>query len=589
MAGHVPTLGDILRKSKVRRYSGVLFALLESVSRARQTGAACQRLFLLRKFDFLSRLYWPLLLILCVSFAWRPLGGGYDFFAHAAVGRWIWNHGQVPTHGLFLWSAPGFPWVAHSWLCQLFFYGLIQLGGAYAVIVFTVACVCLAWFLIWRMWAQRGDVTFVTPLIFGLAIWCSAPRFVPRQELLTALLLICVLAYLLAWNDARIGSETESWRSPPVLESSSFGIVAIFALWVNLHALVLLGLIFLVATAVCDAIQDRFDRRSRLLLVIAFLCVMATLLNPFGIGYWKAADVLKSGSQASFVDEWKPFWVEPRMHWKFAVGELVLALGGLFAWLRNPNRRWSQLLWLLLMSAAFVKSRRFLWLSAITFVIVMAANARSFDSLDWWTRWRNLTRQPQLLGIPRPIRFVAHAGAIGILVLLIARTLSTEARGGQALWPPRAISRHAPVRVAQIIKERRLPGRIFNDYENSSYLQWSLNGADAKGRVPARGLHPLYIDLLNAYPDAVMKSEKLPDYFDVLDANAQGIAMIEAKKINTIHLGEDHAHDHGVRNAKGKWSRPKNGLVDYLNRNRAWKKLLDNDEGILWTRRKPLK
>jgi hypothetical protein len=46
---------------------------------------------------------------------------------------------------------------------------------------------------------------------------------------------------------------------------------------------------------------------------------------------------------------------------------------------------------------------------------------------------------------------------------------------------------------------------MFNDYENSSYLQWRLNGplqsGPNQGRVLAQGQRPLYIDLLNAYPD----------------------------------------------------------------------------------------
>src|SRR6185312_10574405 len=48
--------------------------------------------------------------------------------------------------------------------------------------------------------------------------------------------------------------------------------------------------------------------------------------------------------------------------------------------------------------------------------------------------------------------------------------------------------------IVQFLTDHPIEGRVFNDYENSSYLQWRLAGRP-----------PLYIDLLNAYPDGLMR------------------------------------------------------------------------------------
>src|SRR6266511_758301 len=64
-----------------------------------------------------------------------PLSGG-DLPMHLAVGRWMWEHGTVLRQDVFSYMSPGAPFVAHSWLSELLFYGIDQTLGA-AGLVFT--------------------------------------------------------------------------------------------------------------------------------------------------------------------------------------------------------------------------------------------------------------------------------------------------------------------------------------------------------------------------------------------------------------------------------------------------------------------
>src|SRR5690606_7311378 len=88
--------------------------------------------------QLLPRLYLPLLLLFIAVATWRPLTGSEDFWAHAAVGRWIWQHAAAPQQTLWLWSTPPIEWIAHSWLSQLVYFGVMRTGGVPLILIFTI-------------------------------------------------------------------------------------------------------------------------------------------------------------------------------------------------------------------------------------------------------------------------------------------------------------------------------------------------------------------------------------------------------------------------------------------------------------------
>ncbi len=585
--------------------------------------------------NFLRRLYLPLLLLLCVGYALRPMGGGYDFWAHAAVGRWVWNHHAFPEYSLFLWSVDRFPWVAHSWLSQLIFYGLLEGGGGWKpvgarsvgsgplfVMLITTAISCATWAILWRLWnrnswsfrrfGERVPISFLTPVIFALAVWTSAPRYLPRQEMFTALILTCLLSYLIERRPARgrtgdgrletgprdVNSSDEetshaisSTRSDasnlhlPTSDLSfrfgwrEFAWIATFLLWVNLHALVLLGLVFLFVTAFCDCVQDRFDSRSRILLAVFVLCALATLFNPFGVHWLDSAFQLKKGNMANNIDEWKPIWQAKNLR-PCAVTEFGLAALALLAWAFNPNRRWAHAIWVVIMTILLWKQRRHLWLAALVFVAVMAANAGFFDSRVWWARWKMLMREPEMAHqlIPLGMRRIAQGGIALILVICVWQSM-------QHPWPRSMVESKVPEAAAFALesgqKNGSLPrGNLFNDYENSSYFQWRLNRAGANGIVSDKGLNPLYIDLLNAYPDG--KNGLLNEYFVFLQGNVDakssdktpGLGLLQSRKINLVCIR---------RELDDRW------LPQYLTeRPKEWRLVHEGKDCRLWVRIKPL-
>lgn len=522
--------------------------------------------------DFLQRLYLPLLLALVAMYAWRPLEGGFDFWAHAAVGRWIWSHARVPRETLFLWSEPHTPWIAHSWLCQLFFYGLISKGGPLAVVIFNTILPVAVFFLTWRLWKRTSPINFFVPLVFALAIWMSAPRFQPRQELISALFLTILLAFLVAWSEGRF----DDWLRRHEgfnLSLVAAPLVTLFFLWVNLHALVATGLIVLWIVVLGDFMQARFGRRghagmqyarARALLAIAILCTLATLVNPYGIAYWKAADQLRPGNMASSIEEWRPVWAKPTMTPTYALVAATLFFSALFAWRADEDRRWSYLGWLLFSATIFVRSRRMLWIAAIIFLIVMAASFRHLDSPALWRSWRRVTKGDITEPIPAPMRLLARAGVLICLLVWVLAAASRHTPGNAGAWS--TLVRNVPEGAARKILLGHLSRRMYNDYEDSSYLHWRLNGCKpGTNQVPTAGRFPLFTDLLNAYPDRLMD-----EYLDILDATPKGLKRLSQRKINCVVLGNH------------RW---KSGLRKYLDRrDSGFRRVFRDKQSIIWVR-----
>jgi hypothetical protein len=499
-------------------------------------------------FNFLPRAWLPLLALLCAALAWRPLGGGDDVWAHAAIGRWMVSHRAVPHETLFLWGAPPQPWVYHSWLSQLSFYALLSRGeitGAFLLLALTALIAFIVFALLWRAWSTRiGGASVWMPVVFALAIYCSSLRFRPRPELFTALFLTVLLLFL---SREKSIEDSEEQRTPGVLRRETFFIFALFVMWTNFHGAVAIGLLMLGATALGEMVQARGKRRSWKWLWFFAAGVLAVNFNPYGVDYWQALKPV-GGPMFERIDEWKPFWKAPFLNSNMLLGELVLVWLALLCWLGNSRRRWSQLAWLLLMAALFVSARRHLWLLPIVCLSVIAANAATLQNMKMRAELSPLARR------------AARLLASGVLLMAIVFTASPS-QLSRTQFSSGPLSSTTPRRAATFFRENQLAarGRVFNDYENSSFLQWRFGGAP-----------PLFIDLLNAYPD-----DLLFEYFDVVNANARGRKMLDEKNVQVVIL---RAYTSDSSLAK---------LARYLDGNKTWQRVYKSADGTIWLRRLP--
>ena len=174
--------------------------------------------------------------------------------------------------------------------------------------------------------------------------------------------------------------------------------------------------------------------------------------------------------------------------------------------------------------------------------------------------------------IPLPMRRIAQGGTVFIVL-----------SWALAAWPRimnrTGVSRSVPEKPAFALEQGQMRGelprgRLFNDYANSSYLQWRLNGTSAP--VSSQGRNPIYIDLLNAYPDG--ERGLLQEYFEMLKGTPESMALMKRRGINLIYLPPQFRKDKNV------------GLFRTLLLNPLeWRPVYSGKrDGTLWARRQPV-
>ena len=115
-----------------------------------------------------------------------------------------------------------------------------------------------------------------------------------------------------------------------------------------------------------------------------------------------------------------------------------------------------------------------------------------------------------------------------------------------------------PDQATRFLQDKYTGGHVLNFYEGSSYLQWRFAGHP-----------PLFIDLLNAYPDQVML-----DYKELIFFSPRGRELLDAMQIDWVILTAS------VRTPPGNLP-----LIQFLIRSPNWAKVYQDDAAVIWVRR----
>ena len=93
------------------------------------------------------------------SFAFVPLRASQDEWWHLKTGRWIVEHGRLPTTDIFTYAGEGLRWHNHEWLAQVIFYGVYAAGDCTGVLLLASVAAMQGRI---AMWHALGDA--VTPI-----------------------------------------------------------------------------------------------------------------------------------------------------------------------------------------------------------------------------------------------------------------------------------------------------------------------------------------------------------------------------------------------------------------------------------------
>jgi hypothetical protein len=430
-----------------------------------------------KKEFFQTLKYWAFFLpvaLLTFACSWNPLGPN-DFWAHAAVGRWIVSHGSAPHHALFLWTSQA-PWIAHSWLSEVFCYllarGHSDVVAASCALLATAVLAIIPFAILWSRWRKFGINPVLAICLFSLAPIASQERLQLRAEMFSAILF--TIEILLIQTIIDPGSSKKS----KMAAAATIPILGIA--WVNLHGMFAFGLLYLALGLIGASISRSGLYSIKLLSLSIVAALIASGVNPYGYGIWKALLAIQSDTFKHIV-EWTPLWAYPMLDYQelsYLAALTFITIGVLAL---SSKRRLPEILWMAASLAFIFQARRYSFFVVLTCLVALGENFQS--------AYRAI--RPKLRFSPTPL-MVNAAKALGIVMIVI--WIGTIWPLGKDALLKSPIHDNLPTQQANFILANHITGNILTDYDNGDYFEWRFMGNP-----------PIAIDSLNAYPDGVFQ------------------------------------------------------------------------------------
>jgi hypothetical protein len=270
--------------------------------------------------------------------------GAVDLSYHIRAGEHLLSTGHILDVDTFTFTATGQPWLNQQWGAQALLAVLYRAGG-FATLSFAraIAMMLIAW-LLFLTCRARGADRRTAGILTAVALCLSLPALGVRPQLFGLLLFALALWILMT----RTEHPARLWALPLVA-----------AAWANLHGSFLF-LPLIVGLCVVDSTIRKLGDVRRLVLIGA-VSMLATLVNPYGVGVWTyVVDLTTNPIVRTWITEWEPISIRDPFGVVFFSS--VLLIVGYLARRGHPTP-WVDLLWL-----------------AVFFVAAAAA----IRSLAWW-------------------------------------------------------------------------------------------------------------------------------------------------------------------------------------------------------------
>jgi hypothetical protein len=390
-----------------------------------------------------------------------------DFWWHLRTGQIIAEEGRIPTTQLFSWTLPPeAPFIYTSWLGELMFYGIYQLGGL-ELISFTRNVLAMATFALLGIEAHRRSGSWrLAGLAVVLATLMSLTNFLVRPQDFSWVPFAAMILLLGRYADGQL-RPAWLWALP-----------AIMVFWVNAHGAFMLGLVVPYCFAAGETARTLLRqeralswRQVRWLYLACLGTVLATLVTPQGLQSYTGVVVLVLEDRASqeFGIEWQPTTPSGLSYVTFFASILLFLVT--FAYARRRPTPTDLLLLCAFLWLAWTGKRYVMWYSLVAMPIL----AQGLASVRPTHPGRRSTRQA-------PLFTWLLAGLMAVPVVLgqpwFIRVLPLGEEYDRHVHPPPApplLSTRTPLAATEYLRAHP-GGRLFSDLGYSSYLIWALPG-----------------------------------------------------------------------------------------------------------------
>lgn len=418
-----------------------------------------------------------------------------DLWGYLSFGRLFWETGRFPYQDVFAYLPTLSPWIYHEWLTGVVFSPLYQTLGAPGLQVVKYVLGLTTLWLIYATARRRGAEPIAALWALFLVQGFLATGYSPVRAQVFTYTFFPLTLYILE-TTRFTGRWPRLWLLVPIM-----------VVWANLHGgfLAGLGLIFLYG------LGEALSRRPFLpyggILVLSGL---ATLINPYGLQYWRyliAAVSLPRPEISEWVSVWQAYQRGVFFD-EFFLFFVVLALALLvFAW----ARRWELTPALVFGLTIYLGLRHlrhqvffYMVLGAYlpspltTFLRVLRSDARWHILRQGW-----LKIPAVLLGVLM-VGFYTYQTAVQEPFSLKLPSLSGAQEKSRIYYPTGA---------AAYIQEHHLAGKLLTEFNWGEYLIWVLY---PQCRVSLDGRFE------TVYPEAVCR-----EYFDFLNGRVTWRQFLE--------------------------------------------------------------
>jgi hypothetical protein len=218
-----------------------------------------------------------------------------DTMWQITIGRWILDHGAVPTVDVYSFTMRGQPWISTQWLAQVAYAEAFALAGWTGPVVLASLCIAATYALLARYLARHLSET-TTLVLVTAALALTVPHLLARPHVLA-------LPVMMAWVGGLVAAADR--RGAP-----SFWLLPLMALWANLHGGFVLGLALVLPIAL-DALLNAQPSQRRLLTLrwaaFGLAALVASCMTPYGWNSLLASrKILALGEALPLIMEWRP-------------------------------------------------------------------------------------------------------------------------------------------------------------------------------------------------------------------------------------------------------------------------------------------
>ena len=369
-----------------------------------------------------------------------------DFWWHLRTGELVAETGRIPRVDVYSFTARGHEYIDHEWLFQLSQHFIFQAFGPAGIAIAKSLVIAATLMVVGTYALRRGTGPAAAIGLVCLAVAGGVTRLIERPEIFT--ILFAAITYVLLDVYVRRGD----WRLLA-------GVPLLAALWANIHAAVIVGIVIQGIFAAAMLLEDR----RRFLPIAATTCAsaLASLANPFGYRVltvpFELTKIIESGVVNN--EEWRrPTFVKTPFFF------LAAALAAV-----------------LLVHAA--RSRR--WRAILTGAFLGYISLRYIRNVNLFCTFVPLLVAPEIAAWPRTARRALMAAGVASLLFVLTMYYPFQRGFG--------VASYFPVKIADVIEEKNLRGNMMNSYGFGGYLIWALH---PERLVFVDGRNEVYLPLL---------------------------------------------------------------------------------------------